>query len=58
VRVDEKANLNECHRYRGIAPGEQLAAIHGESCDALDAFGPLTRLLMIGKIAAKGKTGP
>ena len=54
MRIGKKADLDQGDRNRGIAPGLQLAAINGERGDPLDAFSPLARLFMIGKLASKG----
>ena len=55
MRVGKETNLNEGNRNRRIAPGLQLAAIDRQRRDPLDTLGPLASLLMIGKLAPKGK---
>ncbi len=51
------ARLHQRHRHRGVAPGKQLAAVHGEGGRAAQTLGPCARLLVMGECAAKRQHG-
>src|SRR5579875_1543662 len=57
VRVGEETDLDERDGDGGVTPGLQLAAIHRQRGDALDALRPAPRLFVIGKFAPERNEG-
>ncbi len=55
MRILVDPRLHDGHRQRGVAPGQELAAIHGDGGDAAQAFRPGPRLFVVGEARREGQ---